>query len=78
MQSANFNVLNQLIYLICVSVFALIHRLHSYLSVPPSALMLLFYIIGRLLVSPSSPRRMQFFQKQLLFTLLKVACMEAA
>ena len=32
-----------LIYLICISVFALIHRLHSYLSASPSALMLLFY-----------------------------------
>ena len=31
------------LYLICVSVFALIHRLHSYLSASPSALMLLFY-----------------------------------
>ena len=30
-----------LLYLICVS--ALIHRLHSYLSASPSALMLLFY-----------------------------------
>ena len=36
-------ILTFLIYLICVSVFALIHRLHSYLSTSPSALMLLFY-----------------------------------
>ena len=35
-------ILTFLIYLICVSVFALIHRLHSYLSASPSALMLLF------------------------------------
>ena len=36
-------ILTFLIYLICVSLFALIHRLHSYLSASPSALMLLFY-----------------------------------
>ena len=36
-------ILTFLIHLICVSVFALIHRLHSYLSASPSALMLLFY-----------------------------------
>ena len=36
-------ILTLLIYIICVTVFALIHRLHSYLSASPSALMLLFY-----------------------------------
>ena len=36
-------ILTFLIHLICVSVFVLIHRLHSYLSASPSALMLLFY-----------------------------------
>ena len=36
-------ILTFLIYLSCVSVFALIHRLHSYLSASPSSLMLLFY-----------------------------------
>ena len=38
-------ILTFLIYLICVTVFALIHRLHSYLSASPSA-----FIIGRLFV----------------------------
>ena len=36
-------ILTFLIYLICISVFALINRLHSYLSASPSALILLFY-----------------------------------
>ena len=36
-------ILTFFIYLICVSVFALIHRLHSYLSASLSVLMLLFY-----------------------------------
>ena len=36
-------ILTFLIYLICISIFVLIHRLHSYLSASPSALMLLFY-----------------------------------
>ena len=63
-------ILTFLIYLICVSVFALIHRLHSYLFTSLSALMLLF-IIGRLFVSPSSPRRMQFFKNYIYITSLK-------
>ena len=36
-------ILTFLIYLICVSVFALIHIIQSYLSASPSTLMLLFY-----------------------------------
>ena len=54
-------ILTFLIYLICVSVFAFIHRLHSYLSASPSALMLLFYYW------PSSPRRMQFFRNYIYY-----------
>ena len=59
-------ILTFLIYLSCVSVFALIHRLHSYLSASPSALMLLIYY-WRLFVSPSSPRRMQFFRNYIYY-----------
>ena len=69
-------ILTFLIYLICVSVFALIHRLHSYLSASPSALMLLFYYWPSFCLS-SSPRRMQFFRSNILLY-WRVACMEVA
>ena len=36
-------ILTFVIYLVCVSVLALIHRLHSYLSASPCPLMVLFY-----------------------------------
>ena len=55
-------ILTFLIYLICVSVFALIHRLHSYLSASPSALMLLLYYWPSFCLS-FFPRRMQFFSE---------------
>ena len=67
-----------LIYLICVSVFALIHRLHSYLSASPSALISVNVIILLAIQYwPSSPRRMQFFRNNILLY-CRVACMEAA
>ena len=69
-------ILTFLIYLICVSVFALIHRLHSYLSASPSALMLLFYYWPSFCLS-DFPATYAVFQKQYI-TLLRVACMEAA
>ena len=60
-------ILTFLIYLICVFVFTLIHRLHSYLSASPSAFNVTTFIIGRLFVSPSSPRRMQFFRNYIYY-----------
>ena len=62
-------ILTFLIYLICVSVFALIHRLHSYLSASPSALMLLFYYWPSFCLSVF-PATYAVFQK-LYITLLK-------
>ena len=62
-------VLTFLIYLICVSVLALIHRLHSYLSASPSALILLFYYWPSFCLSVF-PATYAVFQKQYI-TLLK-------
>ena len=66
-----------LIYLICVSVFALIHRLHSYLSASPSALMLLFYHWPSFCLS-IFPATYAVFQKLYILLYWRVACMEAA
>ena len=63
-------ILTFLIYLInCVSDLALIHRLHSYLSASPSALMLLFYYWPFFCLSVF-PATYAVFQKQYI-TLLK-------
>ena len=66
-----------LIYLICVPVFALIHRLHSYLSASPSAIMLLFYYWPSFCLSVF-PATYSVFQKLYILLYWRVACMEAA
>ena len=66
-------ILTFLIYLICVSVFTLIHRLHSYLSASPSALMLLFYhwpsfcVFVFFVFFSLRLRRMQFFRNYIYY-----------
>ena len=60
-------ILTFLIYLICVPVFALIHRLHSSLSASPSALMLLFYYWPSFCLSVFPATRMQFFRNYIYY-----------
>ena len=66
-------ILTFLIYQICVSVFALIHRLHSYLSASPYALMLPLVTILLLAVflSLRPPRDVCSFSQTIYITLLK-------